>query len=143
MQIISSKTVEVFNNFLQSKPFHTAEKLLTDNFIESNESKIIVKDVFQTIRASLSDCQTEHLRMKTYKNSNFYLETTVIKIGERMEKFRSANKSKVILKSVDVNVSFISLKSILQILFEMENLIDTVLSYINSLNSLDGEVIKI
>lgn len=103
-----------------------------------NESKM--KDAISALKNPFFKLNTLHLQLAKFEELGTYIPPVQIKLGQRKE-FRK-RKNKFVQCMVKTTAEFISMRRVLKAIFELPNMYEKTVSYIQSLIDEDPDVIS-
>ncbi|KAF2902500.1 hypothetical protein ILUMI_03687, partial [Ignelater luminosus] len=116
----------IYDNLIDVNSFIT---LLKDEALQFDEFKVQLLSALKSVIKLFDTLHTEHNRFKLLKQSGNFIELVNVAVGQRLELIGQ----KTVQKSV--TVQYISISEILKRLFELPNVFEETMDYVNKLHS--------
>lgn len=124
--------VNSFNeNCLQT--LKTKVLLSLKNHENDCNSVIKISEMFDVVSNPFINLQSEYKRMQLLENMGLYIKPIEITIGSKYKEVMKDGN--ILVETVNVNICFISLRSVFKVFFEQPNVLKTILKYFDDLMS--------
>lgn len=129
---------EIMNNIVGSE-FQMIEKCLENSYQNNPNGKVVVSDIknlFKTINNVFGSFSTEHNRFQILEESGFYFAPIEFFIGYRSETtLKRCSDGSIKINKQTATGYLYPLRNIFKKVFELPNVFNTVLDYVNQLKN--------
>lgn len=130
--------INLFNdNCMQILKKEVLKNLDNKNSDRNTISKI--SNMFEIINNPFKHFQSEYKRIKCLEELGVNVKPIEIAVGSRNKNVMK--DCSIVVEIVNVNICYISLKSVFKVFFEQPNVLKTVLQYFNDLSSMKSDII--
>lgn len=113
---------------LKTKVLHSLE-----NHENDCNSVIKISEMFDVVSNPFINLQSEYKRMQLLEKMGLYIKPIEITIGSKYKEVMKDGN--ILVETVNVNICYISLRSVFKVFFEQPNVLKTILKYFDELIS--------